>query len=159
MSERETEPSSFHWQVRERILPALARLDGLAERTDEIQRFFDVLAGRDLDFDVSAPPPFASNLCEADCALELAYTFGGRDDCGVRYSFEPTCRRTALKNRYTLCRDRVKAAMRAAGDGYDVDRFTRLFKIGVPNDVLLSPSRDPTATICAVHHYRDRAPR
>lgn len=159
MDEPATAPATFHWHVRERILPALARLDGLDERVDEVQRFYDLLAGRDLDFPLDAPPPFASNLCEEDCAIELAYTFGGRDDCGVRYSFEPTCRRSALKNRYTLCRDRVKAAMRAAGGGYDVDRFTALFKIGVPNDVLLSPSRDPTATICAIHHYRARAPR
>ncbi len=152
-------PPSFHEDVRERILPELARLDGLGERLPEIQRFFDLLAGRDLDFDVRERPPFSSNLCEQDCALELAYTFGGHDDCGVRYSFEPTCRRTALKNRYTLCRDRMKAAMRAAGDGYDVDLFSELFKIGVPNDVLLAPFQDPTATIGAVHHYRDRPPR
>lgn len=159
MGEPSKASSSFHWHVRERILPALARLDGLGERVDEIQRFYDLLAGEDLDFPVTGAPPFPSNLCEEDCALELAYTFGGRDDCGVRYSFEPTCRRTALKNRYTLCRDRMKSAMRTAGEGYDVERFTTLFKIGVPNDVLLSPSRDPTATICAIHHYRDRPPR
>src|SRR5690606_10921587 len=125
----------------------------------QIQRFFDLLAGRDLDFDLERGPPFASNLCEQSCAIELAYTFGGHDDCGVRYSFEPTCRRTSLKNRYTLCRDRMKAAMREAGGGYDVDLFSALFKIGVPNDVLFSSAGDPTATICAIHHYKDRPPR
>lgn len=159
MGEPTNASNTFHWHVRERILPALAELDGLGERIDEVRRFYDILAGADLSFPVADAPPFPSNLCEESCAIELAYTFGGRDDCGVRYSFEPTCRRTALKNRYTLCRDRLKTAMRAAGGGYDTDLFSALFKIGVPNDVLLSPSRDPTATICAIHHYRDRPPR
>jgi hypothetical protein len=150
---------SFHHQLRDRILPALAELDGIGDALGDVQRYFDTLCARDLDFDLRAPPPFSSNLCEQDCAIELAYTFGGGDNTGVRYSFEPTCRRSALKNRYTLCRDRVRAAMREAGDGYDASAFRRLFKVGLPNDVLLNTTDDPTATICAIHHYRDRPPR
>lgn len=149
---------SFHAQVRERILPALAELDGLTERLPEILQHFDTLAGRDLDFDLRGDPPFPSNLCEQNCALELAYTFGGQDDCGVRYSFEPTRAPGRLSNRYTLCRDRVRQAMSSAGDGYDASLFRRLFKLGLPNDILLGAG-DTTASICAIHHYRTRPPR
>jgi hypothetical protein len=149
---------SFHAHVRDRILPALAELDGLGEQLADVHAYFDVLAGRDLDFDLRGEPPYPSNLCEQSCAIELAYTFGGDDDCGVRYSFEPTCKPGRLKNRYTLCRDRVREAMRTGGDGYDASLFRRLFKTGLPNDILMG-SGDATATICAIHHYKDRPPR
>jgi hypothetical protein len=150
---------SFHWQVRERILPALAQVDGLSDQLPDVERFFDSLCDRDLDFDLRDKPPYASNLCEDDCAIELAYTFGGRDNCGVRYSYEPTCKKSMLKNRYALCRDRVRRTMREAGDGYDSSLFTAIFSEALDNDVLLDPFEEPTATICAIHHYKDRSPR
>lgn len=150
---------SFHEHLRTRILPALIHLDGLSPRTHEVLSTYDALIGDDLDFDLREGPRFPSNLCEEDCAIELAYTFGGEEDCGVRYSYEPTCRRTALRNRYTLCRDRFKTVLRHFGPGYDVDRFLELFRRALPNDVLLATRHDATATICAVHHYRDRPPR
>lgn len=159
MRSEEGRPFRFLWHVRERILPALARLDGLEEELDEVLAFFDVLAARDLDFDLREGPPYPSNLCEADCAIELGYTFGGRDTCGVRYSYEPTAKRSFIKPRYTLCRDRLRAAMRRAGDGYDVEAFTDLFHIGVPRDVQLAGVRDD-ATVCiaAIHHYKGGRP-
>lgn len=152
-------PYSFHEHLRARILPALVRLDGLAAREPEVLSAFDGLVDHDLDFDLREGPRFPSNLCEEDCAIELAYTFGGDDDCGVRYSYEPTCRRTALRNRYTLCRDRFKATLRHFGPGYDVDRFLALFRSALSNDILLGTRHEATATLCAVHHYRDRPPR
>ena len=157
---------SFHAHVRGRVLPALARLDGLEAELDRVLAFYDALAARDLDFDLRQGPPWPSNLCEQDCALELAYTFGGRDTCGVRYSYEPTCKKSFLKPRHALCRDRLKAAMRLAGDdgddgddGYDVEKFLELFHLGVPPDVQLAISGDATACIAAIHHYKGRAPR
>ncbi|MFZ9887675.1 MAG: tryptophan dimethylallyltransferase family protein [Myxococcota bacterium] len=150
---------SFQAHLRERILPTLVRLDGLELGQRDILGTFDALVGQDLDFDLREGPRFSSNLCEEDCAIELAYTFGSEEDCGVRYSYEPTCRRSTLRNRYTLCRDRFKSTLRRCGPGYDVDRFLELFRRALPNDVLLSTRQDATATICAVHHYRDRPPR
>ncbi|MBN2360530.1 MAG: hypothetical protein JXR83_13830, partial [Deltaproteobacteria bacterium] len=121
------------------------------------QAIYNLLVDRDLDFDLRRGSPFQSNLCEENAALELAYTFGGRERCGLRYSFEPTCRRGVLKNRYDLFRDRMQAAMQRLGAGYDSTTLHRAFRVAVPRELLLRS--DNTVTILAAHHYRDRRPR
>jgi hypothetical protein len=135
----------------------LAEIDGLVDELPRIRSLFDLLVGSDLDFDIRQGPTYKSNLCEQDAAFELGYTFGGRDKCGVRYSYEPCCRNGLLKNRYTLFRDRVLACMNSVGVGYDTDLFRRVFRRVVTQEVM--QHSDVTVSIAAVHHYRERPPR
>ena len=116
-----------------------------------------MLVDADLDFDLRRGPSFPSNLCEENAAIELAYTFGERSRCGLRYSFEPTCKRGVIKNRYELFRDRMLTAMQQLGPGYDAATLHRAFRVAVPREILRRS--DITVTILAVHHYRDRSPR
>ncbi|MFH1812345.1 MAG: hypothetical protein ABIJ09_26650 [Pseudomonadota bacterium] len=145
------------WHLRQRILPALARIDGLEGELPRVAQVVRGLVGGDLDFDLRQGPRHPSNLCEAQASLELAYTFGGREQCGLRYSTEPLAPRGVLRNRYTVFRDRLLRLMRELAPGYDVALLQRLFFVGVPRRA--AADTDTTITIAAVHHYRDRPPR
>lgn len=149
----------FHldWQLRQRIFPALVTLDGLHDAWPQVQQVYDLLVGRDLDFDLRQGPNYPSNLCEDNAAIELAYTFGGPEQCGLRYSFEPTSKPGVLSNRYTLFRDRLRALQNMLGDDYDLSPLLHAAQLAVPRHLMRQAHT--TVTIAAVHHYRDRPPR
>lgn len=149
----------FHldWQLRQRVFPALVTLDGLHDAWPQVQQVYDLLVGRDLDFDLRQGPPFPSNLCEDNAAIELAYTFGGPEQCGLRYSFEPTSKPGVLSNRYTVFRDRLRALQIMLGDDYDLSPLLQAAQLAVPRHLMRQAHT--TVTIAAVHHYRDRPPR
>ena len=147
----------FDWHIRQRILPALAQLDGLQSEWPRALQVYDTLAQQNLAFDLRRQPPWPSNLCEDNSALELGYTFGGRDSCGLRYSFEPTMRAGILRNRYSLFRERMVALAQLLGPDYDLSALIQAAHIAVPRE----QTRQAETTVCiaAVHHYRDRPPR
>jgi hypothetical protein len=149
---------NFREQVRRRILPGLAALDGIAERVPHILDVHDALTGQDLAFDLRRGPTFSSNLCAENAALEIGATFG-RDRTGVRYQFEPTCKKGMLKNRYTLFRDRLSSTMRQLDASYDEELLRRLWGAFIGGGVRFARGDDATATILAVHHYASRLPR
>lgn len=144
--------------VRQRILPRLAALDGIADRMDEVLSVHDALMGEDLAFDLRLGPRFPSNLCAEHANLEVGVTFG-RDRTGVRTQMEPVCRRGVLKNRYTLARDRMASLMRVLDERFDEARFRSLWSIFMGGRVRFAQGEDATATILAAHHYADRPPR
>ena len=147
----------FDWQLRQRILPQLAQIDGLQNEWPRAQAVYDAVVAKDLCFDLRHSSPWPSNLCENNSAIELAYTFGGPENCGLRYSYEPTTRPGILHNRYSLFRDRLRNLARVLGDDYDLSPLLSAALIAVPRELMRQA--ETTVTIAAVHHYRDRPPR
>jgi hypothetical protein len=149
------EPLVMHHQMRQGLLPFVARAGGLAHKLEEIHAVYDVIMGQDLRYDLRQGFHFPSGASGALSPFLMNMSMGAKQDTALRYQCEAQVARRALHGRSRVFRDRL-TAFNALGLGtYAMEPLLRAWVAAVPFGAMALDNIRPSF---GVRHYPDRAP-